>query len=132
MSTAGDLCTMLEGAGKGTFGQTLFAGHKAQVPDTGQVTVVIEYGTSPPDERQDDPGWALGRPRCQVVTHDEAYETADAQARACALALAAVRNVTVGSTRYLSVRPLQTPFDLGPDAAQRARVAFNVEATRAD
>jgi len=42
--------------------------------------------------------------------------------------LTTVRNVTLGTTRYLSITALQTPFDFGDDENHRARLIANFDA----
>lgn len=135
MTTAEALVAMLAAAGLGSPGVTCFAGLAAHLPPgpwPAPITRVVEYAAEPPDATQDDPGWALGRPRCQITVHAATYALADAQAQAQAWALAAVRDAVVGGVRFLAVRPIQTPFDLGPDGAGGTRVAFNVAVLRAD
>jgi uncharacterized protein YkwD len=66
------------------------------------------------------------RPSAQLEFTAKTYARARSMARAAYNAIGEKSNVTIGGTFYKSISAVQAPFDLGPDAAGRARCAFNV------
>jgi minor capsid protein len=127
VTTVQDLGTKLQAAGLGVQGTTIFGSLNAIIPaGAGPFVHLVEYGGAPPGETHDDPGTAIDRPRVQVSVHAASYAVADAHAQACHRELSRIVNALINSTFYVRVVPLQQPFDLGPDASNRATVAFNV------
>ena len=137
---ADDLITLLTAAGIGTAGATLFATSKAVIPTgAGPYLSIRETGGSGPEFTHNEAMPAMYKPAAQLVARagDDfdrvivgAYAAAEDMARRAYDALVVVGNVTVGTTYYLSLTPMQEPFDLGPDNIGRAQVAFNVMAVR--
>jgi hypothetical protein len=134
-----DIVTLLEDAGVGTFGASLFASTKAKVPllTGGQATcTIVETGGTSPEsthttrtsqtttEVVTTPAYL--RPSAQLTFKADEYAEARAMAGEAYDALAGVRNTFVNSGWYRSIVPLQEPFDGGLDARGQAQVKFNI------
>lgn len=109
---------------------TVVIGSGARRPATRHVVVTPTAGLGP-DYIQNQAAPAYGNPGAQIVAADVDGRAAQTLAKQCYDALASVRNTTINSTWYLSIRPRQEPFDFGLDAgAVLAQFAFNVLAEK--
>lgn len=133
---AQDFADVLSTGGMGTVGSTIFYG---SLPDSvAQGVVVVETGgIFPLHTMGSGPATTVGagvaaveRPRVQVMTRASVYETARAMAQDAFNLLDGLRDRTVNSRRYLWVRAVQSPFDLGRDLNDRAQFAFNLDVTK--
>lgn len=132
MGFAEDMVHVLQTGGVGVAGASLFISSQS-VPPTGDgpyLTVILTGGVWP--VRTHDRGAAIAyeRPGAQLVVRCKQWAAAEAMARAAYVVLSGIVNVFIGPTRYLEVRLLQEPFDMGPDASGRARCGFNVQALK--
>lgn len=90
------------------------------------ILTIIETGGLAPVYIQNSARPAYQQPAAQIVGRAGSYNTARLTAVAAYNAVLDIENELVNGVKYLYIRPLQEPFDLGPDDAGRARVAFNV------
>jgi hypothetical protein len=114
----------------GTLGTDLFRG---ELPDHVDSAVgVFETPGASPTYVQDDAGVKLESPHFMVLARGarEDYEAPRQKAEDALTALAAVRNQSLSGTRYLRVKPLQTPFPLERDDNDRVVIAVNFEALK--
>lgn len=125
-----DLALVLELAGVGTRGTDLFGSSSAQIPagDGPITTITTTQGLRPTRNREG--GTAYEEPAAQIVVRAKQVAVAEARARVAFNACMAVGGELVNGTWYLSITPQQTPFDAGLDPQGRARVVFNVRATK--
>lgn len=136
MSTwSSELIHILSGAGVGLPNVNMFVSSARTLPKgLGPFLTVIPTGGSGPENTQSQvtvPAYQL--PGAQIVCRSTSFTLAENMARNAYNALFAVTNEWVGSgvlsptgTWYRKIRPTQEPFDLGLDADDRIRVAFNV------
>jgi len=139
-SLSNDIIARLVAQGVGESGVSLFASSKSTIPTgTGPYLHVKETGGTGPEFIHNTAMPATYRPAIQIVARagDDsdrviagAYDAAEDMARKAYDALVTVGNEVIGSTFYLSLTPMQEPFDLGLDSNGRAQVAFNVMAVR--
>jgi hypothetical protein len=124
------LVALLEAAGVGVFGQTIFIGAKSVMPDgPGPWLTIIPYPGLEPTRTQNAQGAATRRPLAQVLARAETQLAAYAMGDAAFVALNGHYNETVQNVFYLSIEARQEPGDLGQlDAKGRAQVAFNIAA----
>jgi hypothetical protein len=127
-----ELSTVLVTAAVGTTADILL-GSKRSIPSgDGPYISIRETGGTAPEFVQDVATPNCVYPAAQVVVTAKEYDTARAKAIAVRNALVVIRNTTVGGVRYLSIRPLQEPFDMGlDDTGNRVRVGFNLIAMKA-
>lgn len=126
MSHLDDIATALQSASVGTIGTDLFKGRMPETP-VACVSLQTYPGRAPQYvEEQSTPGYE--RPAFQVMVRNSDHATAETKARAAFDALTLIRNVTVGGTRFLAIRPYQSPFELSRDENDRVLYAFNFEA----
>ena len=92
----------------------------------GPYLLLRETGGSGPERTQNAAGAAYQRPSLQYVAVASAYTAARTLARSFYDAVVGVRNETLSGTWYREIIMLQEPFDLGPDALNRAQVAGNL------
>ncbi|MFZ5852311.1 MAG: minor capsid protein [Actinomycetota bacterium] len=120
LEVAGDV---LEAAGAGVYGTSLFLGEMPADPDV--CTAVAEFeGTAPAETFRD--GRSVGRPRVQVICRGAAEDYAGPRDAAVAAraALLAAGPVTTGDLTVLRFAPAGSGvLPLGPDQAGRHRVA---------
>jgi hypothetical protein len=129
--TQEDLVTRLTAAGVGTLATSLFTGSGTPAPDgDGPYTFVIATPGERPVVTHTKGKTDYTRPRAQIVTKARNSVVA---LNKCTDAWAALdlTNVTIGTTRYLKIRPLQEPFDMGRDENDLYRYGFNVSMERA-
>jgi hypothetical protein len=111
--------------GGGTIGTTIF---EAQMPPDLDAGICLnEYGSEEPEYVLSTAGVYIEHPRFQVYCRHTDFTTGRALIETWYRLLAAVVNQTIGSTKYLRVEPLQSPFSLNPpqDALGRWEWFFN-------
>jgi len=97
----------------------------------GPYLLLRETGGSGPERTQNvTSGAAYQRPSLQYVAVASTYTAARTLARSFYDAMVGVRNETLSGAWYREIVMLQEPFDLGPDALNRAQVAGNLTATK--
>lgn len=103
----------------------------APIPDA--IIAVQATGGAPPLYIHNDPAPSVSRPTVQVIVRGAAKDIAVTLAKAeqAWLALSSIANQDLSGTRYLTIRPLQSPFPLYEDDHQRPIVVFNVLCERA-
>lgn len=121
-----DIATRLISHGGFTaIGTDVFLTGKAKIP-AGAGPLVQVTGTGGPGQvrRQTE---RYGRPSA-TITVRASGSTAARTAAAAAMSALDFANVTIGSTTYLWVRPVQSePYELPEDVEGRARFGFSVE-----
>lgn len=127
-----DLQWLIEQAGLGTYGTSLFKGSKATYPigDGPYVTIIETGGTAPEGTHNSPTKPAYVRPSVQIVTRAKKRDDARNRAQALYLLLYPVRDQFVNGTWWRSVTVVQEPFDLGVDDAGRIRFAFNINVVK--
>jgi hypothetical protein len=132
VTTQADLVTRLAMAGVGVLTTTLFAGSGTPAPDRGDgpFTFVVMTPGERPVITHNDGGIAISKPRAQIVVRARDSLVAEARAWMAYEALD-LTNVIIGTTRYLKIRPLQEPFDMGREENDLYRWGFNVSLDRA-
>lgn len=136
-----DLANHLAANGVGTVGTNIFLSSKATVPTgSGPYLVLTQTSGRGPTFTHNEDAPATRHPGAQLVftagddrarTPSGAYAAAEAMAQAAYDVIVRMVNTRQGGF-YLNVVPLQEPFDLGLDATNRARVAFNVTSNMRD
>lgn len=76
-------------------------------------------------------GLSNERPTMQVISRSHSYDTARDNANAIFTLLAGTENATLSNVSYTKITPVQSPFDLGTDAAERNMVSCNFTAEKA-
>ena len=110
---------------------TIFLSSMTEIPiGAGPYHLIRGTGGSGPEKTHNAGAFAYQRPSAQVVTVATTYPIAEAAARLLYNALVSVVNISLSGTWYREINALQEPFDLGPDALNRAQVAFNVTAIK--
>jgi hypothetical protein len=123
-----DLVTLLEGYNAAfDFGVSLFVSTKATTPNGEGPYCMIKVtpGMEPEETHDNLTQPAYQRPGAQLLFVAKDYVDARTMARLAYLAMR-VRNRPINGVHYRSIKALQEPFDLGPDALNRAQVVFNV------
>jgi hypothetical protein len=117
--------------GAGTVGTTIFEGQMPADVDAG--ICLNEYGSEEPEYTLDDAGVHIEHPRFQVYCRHTDYDTGRALVEVAYQALAKVINQTLGSTKYLRIEPIQSPFSVNPpqDAQGRWEWMFNCRTEKA-
>ena len=135
MSFTDDLITILEDAGVGTFGVTIYASSKAAFPrflpsGVKALLSIHTTGGSGPERVQNTLKRPYRRPSAEIVARAPIYVDAEELAQVALDALMPIRNSYIGSGQvfYREINPLNEPHDIGLDDSGRARVAFNVMA----
>lgn len=130
------MATVLEAVGsylqtnsQGTLGTNMFYGRMPDAPDV--CIAIYEYEGQPPMENFGASAFSLEMPRVQVVCRAarEDYPTARDKAVTIRALLAAMTEVTVGSTRILRVQSLGSVVPLGFDTNDRPKFAINFQVT---
>jgi Bacteriophage minor capsid protein len=129
-----EVATLLQMAGVGTVGTTLFKGTiPLDTPATVETPLLalLEVPGLPPLRTHD--GQRIGQNVLQVVSRGRAhgYEAARQQAQLAWLALDGVVNATVSGVVYLMIQALQDPFLLKIDDMHRPFVVFTIRCQRA-
>lgn len=123
-----DVIDLIAADGYGVRDSTLF---KHLLPDAPDACVVVgEYGGRPGEEIFGEPGPAIEYPRVQVRVRGTAYDydTPRALAERIYQGFGRRGGFTINTTRYLALTPLQPPYPLDRDAANRYVFAVNLEA----
>lgn len=122
-----ELAQRMEDTGVAADKTDVFLGEKDEIPDgPGPYLSIRDTGGTGPERRQNQQSVAYQRPSAQLVATALDYQDAEALIRAAYDACDTVHDEVIGTTYYLSIRPLQEPFGMPLDGNKRARVAFNV------
>lgn len=130
MSTLSEIGDFLEtvgiasDAGTGAHGSPkLYVGSMGDYPD--EALCVYAYAGGPPEYVQESFSPSTETPQIQVVTRAVRDEDAEALCMLAWKALAPVTNATLGTTKYLSIRPNHSPAFLKRDSNDRVLYFFN-------
>lgn len=118
--------------GVGVSGTTILAGNAPNnVPPAGVDAhlVIHETGGRPPQGTHNEGFTAERLPSFQIVAKASRYPDAAAKAEQAYDALRLV-NTTISGVFFLTMYPLQDPFELPPDPNGKLRVAFNIATHR--
>jgi hypothetical protein len=120
-----ELGLLLQGAGHGTLGSTLFL---YQLPDEPDVCIALRgYEGAAPEYTHGGAMPAFERPRFQLSSRAPLVDEAMAAAWAAWKTLSVIRNAAVGGVTYLAVNPMQTPFVIERDENNRWVAGANFE-----
>ncbi|CAB4190570.1 hypothetical protein UFOVP1196_72 [uncultured Caudovirales phage] len=121
------LAAKLQTDGVGTYGTNIFVSSKATIPSgAGPYMTLIETGGIAPIRTQSDGSFpAYQRPQIQVMARATSYAAAKTMVENAYASLVALQGATVGLDVIIQMTPIQEPFDLGVDEANRARVVVN-------
>lgn len=120
----GELSMYLQMEGHGTIVTTIF---QSRLPDMPTAAISLhETGGMAPEYHADSTEAATERPTVMIVVRDASYGTARSRAEAVLRSLEAVNGTTLSGVQYRRIVPLQSPYDRGPDAQNRAQVAMNI------
>ena len=103
-------------------------------PDT--ATFVQEYGGREPALRMGSSTPFYELPRIQILERSTDYQTARNNAEVWYRLFMGTNNTILKpstgatGTRYLALKPLQSPFSIGIDELERHQIVFNVEAMK--
>lgn len=95
--------------------------HPEGQPDTS--VALFESGGPGPLYTQN--GLTIERPTIQIISRSSSYATARDNAQHIHDILAAVTNQTLGTTPYVTITPVQSPFSMGFDALERPLISCN-------
>ena len=101
---------------------------KGSMPATSDVCLSLqEYGGAPPTTGFGTPGLQYEMPGVQILARGVAHDYQEPRARIerAYQALAKVQGTTLSGTKYLMVRPQQSPFLLERDGNERCVFAVN-------
>lgn len=129
MTLLTDIANRLQADGHGTVGTLVFVGRMPDSPD--DCTAIYEYTGQSPLFTHDDPAPHIERPRFQIKVRSTSYATGRAAIEEIYKDLSAIRNTTLTSAKYLWIMPLQQPFYLRRDDAERVEFAVNFECMKA-
>jgi len=124
---ADDVADRLQTAGVGTKGVDLFKIMDPGRPDTA-VIVYATQGVAPMDA-MGSRAVVVEQPTVHVLIRGATGALAEAKANAVLRALHKFSG-TINTTRYLFIRALQSPFDVGPDEKGRPRYVVNFRAVK--
>ncbi len=123
---ADDVAALLVLEGIGVLNKTIFVSSKAALPE-GFFISIIETGGTAPEYTQGEAAPAYRHQGAQLTFGGEDYDVVAQKAEQSFVVLASVRNRFINFTWYLSISPLQEPFNMGPvDDKGRVRKVFNV------
>jgi hypothetical protein len=132
-----DLGAHLQAQGVGTLQIDLFKGglpmDSANAPVHDAILALIETAGLPPFHVHTQQAASFEQPVVQVVVRGNPHDYQEARLRAQAAfeALDGLANVTFGTTQYLWIQALQSPFFLRVDEAGRPVIVFNVRVAKA-
>lgn len=129
MTLLTDIANRLQADSHGIIGTTVFIGRMPDSPD--DCIAVYEYTGQAPLFTHDDTAPHIERPRFQIKVRNTSYATGRAAIESIYTGLAAIRNTTLTSAKYLWIMPLQQPFYLRRDDAERVEFAVNFECMKA-
>jgi hypothetical protein len=128
-----DLVDQLESDSVGVWGTSIFTSTRAELPilsggvTSGATLQLIETGgTAPENTHNATIRPAFLKPSAQVVARANSKKHAEAMAWNAYKSLFGIRNKTINGNWYRSVRPLQSPGDLGLDDRGQIKYGFNV------
>ncbi len=115
--------SVLQTAGVGTLGTTLFLSRSPASPDA--CVTVLETGSGAPTYTFRSSGAALTTTNVQVVARAalEDYPAARTKIESAVAAMEAVNDISVSGTRLLRAELVGQPTPLGPDGNERPRIA---------
>jgi hypothetical protein len=130
MPVVNEIAAQLATLGLGTVGTTIHLGMMPETPDV--CCAVYEYGGPASDLGFGVSGVQHETPGVQVVFRGTAgdYATPRTSAATAHNGLAAVQGTTLSGTKYLTIRPVQSPFLLKRDANDRVYIACNYLANK--
>lgn len=130
MSTLDEIGAYLATKGVGIVGTDLFLGNMPAEPDV--CGAVYEYGGERAELGFGDEGVKFENPTLQVVFRGAPrdYQGPRAKAQTAFLELAKVQATILSGTRYLLVKPKQSPFEMKRDEAERVYIACNFDARK--
>ena len=131
-----EIASLLQTAGIGTLGSSLFKGQiPLDTPTTVETALValLEIPGLPPLRSHDSPPSRIGQPVVQVVSRGAPYGYVAARQKAheAWMALDGVCNQTLSGTEYLFIQALQDPFLLKIDEMHRPYLVFSARCQRA-
>jgi len=125
-----DVAQHIADEGHGSLPGTIFVGTVPATPDA--LIAILMYPGLAPERTHNAAGTAYHRPRFQLLVRDRVssggYSAAHARISAVYDTLDAVRNRTLGSTRFRSIAAIQDPFELRTDSNNRPQFACNFQA----
>lgn len=131
-----DIMFMLTQAGYGTYGTTLFKGSKAVIPDVIPAGFRAFISVSRTGGAGDEGTHNLSRgtiayeqPSAQIVSRSSVPKDAEDVADELYLVFL-FYDTFVNGTWWRICKTKQEPFDLGVDAKNRARYAFNIDCVK--
>lgn len=103
---------------------------KAQIwlnrfPEVGADTAIALFESGGIAPNYTYTGLSVERPAVQVISRSTSYATARLNAQRVHDILAATQNTTISSVGYVTITPVQPPFDIGTDAAGRSMLSCN-------
>jgi hypothetical protein len=127
-SWLGDLVTVLEQDGVGTYGENIFTSTKAALPmlPSGIISIVETGGSGADNTHNAVIRPAMVRPGAQITARADDQDKARALAHLAYDAFVVVRNQWINSGWYLKIAPQQLPFDGGFDSRSQSMSQFNV------
>ncbi len=123
-----DLAQLVVDNSLGVLGTDLFRSRLPEEPD--DCVAILEFEGTTPSFVQNTAEVNRENPRAQIQVRSPQYQTARTKADSIWALLAAVSNDVLGSTRYLRVRALNSPFKFDHDANERTVIAFDVLAEK--
>lgn len=90
---------------------------------------LLQYGGTPPTETFGVP-LLQEHPRLQVTVRHSDIATAFSWSYSIMQVLTSIKNQTIGGVRFLRVRTVSSPFEIGPDAKNLERVMTNYEVSK--
>ncbi len=124
MAMLDDIGALLVANGLGTLGTNLFLSLlPANVADAS--VVITETGGSGPGYVHETAQASTESPSFQVIVRDNDYGNARSKADSIWKLLSRQRNTLLSGSKYLSIRPIQSPFPLGKDENERLQIIAN-------
>ena len=126
MSMVDDIGAFLQAAGHGTLATDLYKRHLPNDPD--DAMCVIQGGGDMPEYIHDNKDVEIENPNLQVISRSMNPRTAETVLDGPYRELMRVRNLIIGGTRYISIRPSMAPSVVDRDDNGRfiARCDFQV------
>ncbi len=114
------------------YGQNLFVGPKARIPDKGGPFVsLISSGGSGAEGTHNSPDFpAYETPKGQVLVRAIDYADADFLCQQIYFFFYGISNRKINGTWWKQITTLGEPFDLPPDEKERPRRAFNLQCVK--
>lgn len=117
-----DLATYYAGLGH----TSIYQGINTVLPtDDGPLISLVLTGGTSPDYVQNQVEAGYRHPAARICVHAKLSSVGREKIEEL-WTKATIRNTTIDGTRYVSIRPLQDPYELGPDRQNRSQFAFNV------